>query len=198
MQFFTIQECEHSWGDYGNTLLQGQATRDEVTGLLQIQRTGPFVPPISFPGLREIVVTEDFRAQLEASGLTGFSFRPVVKQHIVDLDWQNWDKNADDPKVYPRSGEPEDYILERKHSPKTANKMPVLWELAVGQSAHVLREKDKTAPTGVVLYFQSETWKGDNLVRVPEVLYTFADLKAKEWLDGTVAEYVRFQVVGVR
>ena len=198
MQFFTIQECEHSWGDYGNTLLQGQATRDEVTGLLQIQRTGPFVPPISFPGLREIVVTEDFRAQLEASGLTGFSFRPVVKQHIVDLDWQKWDKNADDPKVYPRSGEPEDYILERKHSPKTASKMPVLWELAVGQSARVLREKDKTAPTGVVLYFQSETWKGDNLVRVPEVLYTFADLKAKEWLDGTVAEYVRFQVVGVR
>lgn len=198
MQFFIIRECEPSWGDYGDTLLQGQATRDNVSGLLQIQRTGPFVPPISFPGLREIVVTEDFRAQLEASGLTGFSFRPVVKQHIVDLDWQKWDKNAEDPKVYPRSGEPEDYILKGKHSPKTADKMPVLWELAVGQSAHVLREKDATSPTGVILHFQSETWNGDSLVRVPEVLYTFADLKAKEWLDSRVAEYVRFQVVEVR
>jgi len=36
------------------------------------------------------------------------------------------------------------------------------------------------------------------LVRVPEVLYTFADLKAKEWLDSRVAEYVRYQGVEAR
>jgi len=154
MQFFTIKQCEPPWGDYGDALLNGQANRDDVTGLLQLQRTGPFIPPISFPGVGKIVVTDDFRVQLEASGLIGFSFRPAVKHHIVNLDWRKWNKYAQEPKIYPRSGEPEDYFLARKHYAKIADEMPVLWELVVAQSAHVFREKDSTSPTGVVIYFQ--------------------------------------------
>lgn len=179
------------WGDYGDELHHGEAWRDEESGLLKLSRTGPFVPPISFPGLPGIVVTDSFRAMLETSNLTGFSFLSVIKEHIVDLDWSDW--NGEEPDFYPESGEPEDYIHQAIHSPKTAEQMPKLWELAVEETAHVQRIIDSTVEYGVILTLLKETWNGDDFFRAPEVGYTFVSEKAKLWLEINARNLVEFK-----
>ena len=69
------------WGDYGNILLTGMTSHlDREDGRLQLERTGPFVPPIALSGIADIVVTDAFRSALEASGLTGLRFQPVIKR----------------------------------------------------------------------------------------------------------------------
>lgn len=92
MKFYKL-ECSHifsSWGDYGNILVSGDANhRDGLReGPLQLYRTGPFIPPITFPGIGDIIVADDLKKNLEKSGLIGFTFRKVIKKHIVHLEWQ--------------------------------------------------------------------------------------------------------------
>ncbi len=83
---------EERWGDYGRILQHGMAYHLPGTeGLLALERTGPFVPPITIPGLGDVVLTSSARELLESSGLTGFSFRPVKKVLTVELHWENWD-----------------------------------------------------------------------------------------------------------
>lgn len=110
------------WGDYGRILLSGMTAHQERTpeGLLRLERTGPFVPPVSMPGLGDLLVTDAFRARLEESPLAGLGFRPVEKTRIVRLEWEHWDQDDFEPEEYPDSGEPEDYILSRPHDPELA------------------------------------------------------------------------------
>jgi hypothetical protein len=123
-KFHIPKSCGHPWGDYYDILLNGMSCHlDRTEGLIQLERTGPFVPPISFPGISDIVVTDAFRRQLEASGLSGLRFQPVIKRRIVRLDWHLWDSGVEEPAEYPADGEPESYILERSHSASTANQI---------------------------------------------------------------------------
>ncbi len=78
---------------------------------MQLKRSGPYIPPITFPGLRGFVLTSDAKLKLESSGLSGYTFKPVDKKLIVELRWEDWDLNASEPASYPDTGEPEDYIL---------------------------------------------------------------------------------------
>lgn len=191
MRFFSLERPNIPWGDYGDILHHGTAARDEQTGLLKLERTGPFIPPITFPGLPGTIVTESFRRSLEASKLTGFSFRPVTKFHIVDLDWSEW--KSEEPDFYPASGEPEDYIYMSKHSPQMAEEMSDLWELVIKDTAHVQRTEDPSAEFGVALSLLKETWNGDDFFRAPEVLYEFVSERAKLWLESHAENLVNFR-----
>jgi len=82
MPIYSLKQIESMWGDYGDILISGMWVGDG-----ELQRTGPFVPPISFPCTGDIVVTNESRRLLESSGLIGFLFRPVTKEHIVRLEW---------------------------------------------------------------------------------------------------------------
>lgn len=109
---------EQKWGDYGHILQHGMAYHSPRTdGLLALERTGPYIPPITLPGLGHVVLTSSARKLLESSGLTGFSFRPVKKVLTVELNWETWDLEAEDPPYFPNSREPEDYILGQPDSP---------------------------------------------------------------------------------
>ena len=191
MQFFSLERPFIAWGDYGDILHHGMAWRDEQSDLLKLERTGTFVPPITFPGINEIVVTDSFRAALETSNLTGFTFRPLIKHHIVDLDWSEW--KSEEPDFYPESGEPEDYIYEAQHSPETAKQMPELWELVIEETAHVQRIENPSADYGVDLTLLKETWNGDDFFRAPEVGYTFVGERAKFWLEKHAENLVDFR-----
>ena len=68
------------WGDYAHVLQHGMARHSpRVGGLLALERTGPYIPPITFPGIGEIVLTSSAKELLQTSDLTGFGFRPVAK-----------------------------------------------------------------------------------------------------------------------
>jgi hypothetical protein len=122
------------WGDYGDVLISGYAHREEDEGPLLLHRTGPFLPPISFPWFSQggggwgLVVSETFRGDLEASGFAGLAFGPAVKARIIRLPWHEWDLAAGDPQKYPPGGEPGDYICNRRHDAGAASPMPEAWE----------------------------------------------------------------------
>jgi hypothetical protein len=87
-----------------------------------MSRTGPFVPPITFP-FSHIVVAETLRRTMEESMVGGITFQPIVKRHIAHVAWDNWEMDADEPRYYPESGEPAHYILEKPHDPDLALRM---------------------------------------------------------------------------
>jgi len=129
--WFRVRNVEMPWGDYGAILLSGMTGPPDADGRLSIERTGPFVPSITVAGVSDVVVTDAFRAALEESGLAGLAFRETVLERIVRLDWRSWNLDAEDPERYPAGGEPENYILGRKHDPETAAEVGPLWELVV-------------------------------------------------------------------
>lgn len=122
--------------------------RDE-NGRLPLLRVGPFVPPIAVAGVSDVVVTDDFRQRLAKSGLRGFEFTEVWKKRIVKLDWRSWDLDADEPARYPAGGEPENYILGRRHDPATADAIGAIWEMVIGQTLEDPGEADlvRSAPS---------------------------------------------------
>ncbi|MEX0718087.1 MAG: hypothetical protein WD066_15955 [Planctomycetaceae bacterium] len=101
-RFHTLEKPRHSWGDYYDMLLHGMSGHlGREGGLIQLERTGPFIPPVSLPGVGDLVVTDAFRKTLERSALAGLRFQPVIKKSIARLDWHTWDPEADEPAEYP-------------------------------------------------------------------------------------------------
>jgi hypothetical protein len=172
---YRLRGVYEPWGDYGNILISGLVGRDEESGLLVIHRTAPFVPPISVAGLHSpVVVTDSFRRELAASGLTGFGFQPVVKQRIVRLAWERWDRGATEPAEYPAEGEPENYVLGRQHDPELAEAIGPLWELLVESEDVALGQPDFLRDTR---YFSS----------------VYVSPAAQQWLAARVGEWLRFE-----
>jgi hypothetical protein len=118
----------------------------------------------------DVVVTAEFKAAFESSGLRGAEFRPALKTRIVELDWSDWDEAEDEPPVYPESGGPEDYILERPHVPALAWAMPDLFELS-------LSDLDQTAD----IYHLPNTW------------ITTVSAKGRDWFVRNYGDFVSFK-----
>ena len=174
---YCLRKPKTVWGDYDDILLAGIATRlAKSNGLLQLERTGPFIPPISFPGIDEIIVTDKFKTLLEASQLTGLSFQQVIKKRIVFLEWERWDKHADEPTEYPESGEPEDYILGKPHMPELAEGIGDLWELRLITYEAI--------PKAQIDFF-----------RLAHNRWNYVSIKARDWLGQRVADFVQFQPI---
>src|ERR1035438_5894652 len=66
-RFYRIQANRFvPWGDYGSILQHGMTGRlGRVDGLLSLERTGPYMPPITFPGIGDVVLSSGGRALLE-------------------------------------------------------------------------------------------------------------------------------------
>jgi len=158
-------------------------------GIIYLERTGPYVPPISFPGF-EIVATNECRRRLETSGLKGLAFRPVRKARIVEFPWHTWDLAAEEPPEYPDSGEPEDYILGREHSPALAEEMGPLWELVLTEGIEIERELDRYDDR---IYVRTATWTGVDIFHATGVGYVFVSEAAQAWLSKELREHVAFR-----
>jgi hypothetical protein len=180
------------WGDYGQILTHGMTSHLERTsdGRLQLERVGPSVPPIFFPGIGDIVVTNRFKLELQTSGLVGIAFRLVHKAHIVELDWLGWDVTAELPPEPPETGEPEDYVLERPHSESVSEAVGELWELLLPTDAKVER---RSLPDGrIEIALMLNTWKRADLFHAEGVGYTYASEGAQDWFQR-VSSHVVFR-----
>jgi hypothetical protein len=172
------------WGDYGDILQHGMTMHSpRVGGRLALERTGPYIPPITFPGL-SIVLTDAGRRLLESSGLTGFSFLPVEKKLIVELHWETCNFSAEEPADFPSSGEPEDYILGKPHSSTVAMAMGELWELVIPFNVEILRQAQLT--------IDLRTWDGADLLRGRDYGGTLFSQRAQDWFTERWGQYVMF------
>ena len=151
------------------------------------------MPPISMPGISSIVVTESLKAKLETLGLTSFTFQPVIKKHIVHLEWEKWDKEAPEPPMYPETGEPEDYIFLQPHSLSLASGMEPLWEMVLEQTASVERVQVGPRSWDVNIYLVLSSWNGSDFFRAKGVGYNYVSERAKQWLEQEVPEWIGFE-----
>ena len=198
LELFLIRKAD-LWGDYGDVLTSGYAAREPATCNLLLNRSGPFVPPISFPDSnfgRVLVVTDSLRQQIEAETFGSIGFKPVVKERIVHLpyEWEKWDRNADLPRVIPEGGEPENYIMDQSHSDEIAAQMPILWE-AVPPVLHCDVECEDTfsfdKPEKCYFTPSGEQYRG--LFRNREDWFDLiADKPTKQWLAKTAGEWLTF------
>lgn len=129
-----LRATDLGWGDYGDVLVSGMGWKRDDDGRLQVERCGPFVPPVTTPSGGHLVVTDEARAAIERSGLGRFEFRPAVLARVVNLRWDDWDFSAEWPEKMPAGGEPENYVLRRKDSPAARQGMPELFEVVLPES----------------------------------------------------------------
>lgn len=183
MQIFKLKNKEAPWGDYGSILVSGMTAHlERDKGLIQLERTAPYVPPMFKSGLWELCVTNDIKLKIENTEQLNIEFRPVIKKHIVELDWTSWDFNAADPKYYPESGEPCDYILEKPHSKEQADKIGEIWEIVIN--------KNGTVDSNGVLIFQniiSDVFQAVNLG------YILATERFKDWAEKHAGDWIQFE-----
>ena len=185
-----LERPESPWGDYGDILRHGMSSHLGTSreGLIQLERTGPFIPPISFPGF-EIVVTDEFRRRLAESDLVGFAFETVHKARIVHVPWHTWDLKAEEPAEFPESGEPEDYLLEREHSPGLAAAMGPLWRVVLSEAADIEREPTEDWWNDRI-YLVISSWSGSDIFLARGVRYVFVSDAAQKWLATSAGDHV--------
>lgn len=195
MKFYTLEAPYSFWGNYSDILVHGMVShsKDIFAGLLLLERTGPYIPPVSFPGGCHVVITDEFKGKLESSGLSGITFQPVIKEQMVELDWHKWDDTLDDPPIFPETGEPEDYILEKPHSPDLAEKMGPLWELVVEVTASVEKVAAKNIFSDTKISFIPDSWNGDDIFRAHDVHKIYLSEKAKNWFYENAGKHVAFR-----
>jgi hypothetical protein len=195
VSFFTIRErsiAHRGWGDYGYILQHGMTAHlPRANGRLALERTGPYIPPITLPGIGDIILTSEARNLLEYSGLTGFTFLPVEKTLIVELHWEAWDIEATQPPEFPESGEPEDYILGKPHSPTAATSLGELWEIVVPHTVTILRPKP-IVRSYKELQLDLSNWKGADLVSGEGYGSALFSQRARDWFSERWGNYVQF------
>jgi hypothetical protein len=165
-----------AWGDYASILIHGMGKKIKDTGDppdIEVERVGPFVPSISSV-LAGLIATDEAKQIIESWNLVGLRFKPVIKKRIVRLNWREWDPKKE-PK-YPAGGEPENYILGRKHDEELSDQIGVLWGVTSIDSATF-----KEVAAGEVDFERSclisERFKS-----------LLEESKLDEWLDIEVAE----------
>lgn len=205
MRFYHVQGLQ-VWGDYGDVLVNGLVQNDldrRAGESLKLSRTGPFMPPITFPAYSPVIIVSDrFRQEMSKSGFGRFQFRSVVKKHIVDLHWEQWDR-ASSPAKYPEGGEPEDY-LSSPHSPQAAEALGELWELVLRPGATIAADVHFSPPGQLPLAqlkicVDQSTWNGDHIFlgtkpdAAPTGVWVLVSDSGKKWLEEHAKGWVSFE-----
>ncbi len=185
------------WGDFGPILMGGFLADHDENGIKLLKRTGPFVPPISIAGGYYPVVTDEFRRALEASPLTGLTFRPIIKYHIAEFHWEHWDRTREMGDL-PEINEPEDIILEYPHSEQVSQAMGPLWEAWAEPLVNVeIVNEREVAPwtTKYDLLIVGQPPTGLDFFRSKNQNWLFASARAKKWLEHNAPGWLRFEPV---
>jgi len=188
---------EVPWGDYGAILAHGMSCHlgrlGGEDGPIQLERTGPFVPPITFPGPGDIVVTTEMKETMQDAGFRGILFRPVIKAHIVEVPWHTWDLEAEEPPYWAEEGEPEGLILDQEHSPSMAHQLGDLWEIVRQDGAKVERVQMGSKAWEVRFHYVPGTWNGNDLFSVKTNRYRYVSPRAKRWFERHFSRWTSFR-----
>ncbi len=192
-----VVEQRDLWGDLGSVLISGFGRRESPEAAVLLERTGPFLPPITFPWLpiggKPIVVSDEFRRRIESHGFSGVRFRAAVKSHIVALNWHDWDRTVF-AKELPRN-EPSNYVRGKKHDKHAALEMGDAWEF-LPPIVPVRSERMEDAYGAFLDRFQ--VWANHNdfpslfASRPDNYARLLVDEAGREWLSNEVGEWVKF------
>ena len=174
-RFYEFKRPDLPWGDYSDILVHGMAQRSADGTSLELDRCGPFVPPISLP-YGHVIVTAPLLVELQNTEFKGFSVHSVTKRRIPKIDWRRWEPYGPEEMKYPAGGEPENYLLRRKHSAEAADALGELFELRFGRGIKATREG------GYRLL--AESWNGADFIASDglEFSHNYVSERARDWL----------------
>ncbi len=88
MQFYRIRfEAPYEFGG-ADILVHGDPYYEEGEDILSLERTGPFIPPLS--GGTDLIATDEMRKKMEKCGLFDITYRHLGKVKIAKLHWEKW------------------------------------------------------------------------------------------------------------
>jgi hypothetical protein len=192
-------EGDDPWGDYGRILVHGMtgrlARRGGKNGQLQLERTGPFVPPITFPGIGDVIVTAEMKQAMERAGFRGLEFRSVQKKRIVSVPWHEWDRGAQEPSYFPDESEPENYVLAQRHDPQLAEAIGEIWEVVRPVEDDVLLARVGARSDDAQSHDVKQPWTGADLFRVSYDGHDYVSARARRWFEAYFPEWTSFREV---
>lgn len=195
MDAFVLKAPPTPWGDYGNVLMHGMSAHlPRSDGHIQLERPGPFVPPVTFPAW-DVVVPDVTRQAMVEAGLIGVTFRSVIKARVVALAWEAWDRSNPVPPYVPPSAAPEDYVLGAPHDPVTALALGPLWEVAGPTVGTGTRERLSKHPRRYRTTITIPDTVEADFFRVNGLRQLLVSRAARSWLEGAVGEWVDFEDV---
>jgi hypothetical protein len=192
---FALRASEPPWGDYGRILMHGMSSHlPRENGLIQLERTGPFVPPLSFPVVGVVIATQEARELLAASTFGDLRWNPVTKRHIVKLDWRSWNRAHPNPLVMPAQDEPEAYVLGQPHASDVAMAMPDLWELEAKRFGSGTQQRLGRGDYAITLVIDAEP---PDFFRTSGLRHLFVSERAAEWLTRHFSEWIALRPVSL-
>ncbi len=188
---FEVRSAFDPWGDYGHIVIHGMASSRAENGQLRLARTGPVMPPITFPSGGHTIVTDEMRRCMVAAGFRGVSYRPVIKEHIIEIHWEHWDWGRDEPGFYPPGGEPEFYF-NRAHSERASIPLGDLWELILvsGVDLEKVLDPHRRHSSSFKALRGSRNDADIFFGKMSSIRY--CSVRAKLWFERHVPAWVRF------
>lgn len=202
MEYYIIKNKRMPWGDYGNTLFSGLLKildKDyEELDFPELQRTGPYIPEIFIANSRNLILKDDIKKGIEKAEILGIKkFKKVLKKKIVDIDWHTWDLDAKEPKYYPESGEPENYILKKKNDFSLINSTPELWELDMIQEHTICKVSQQIDNIGYTDIALMESPKYD-IFSPRNMNFIIISEKLKQLFEDsqvTTLQYIKIKII---
>jgi hypothetical protein len=184
-RFWALTKLSAPSGDYGRIVTHGMsAHRSRVGGRIQLERVGPDIAPVTLPGIGDVIVTSDMRAQIAAQEWVGVGFAPVDKVHVSRLEWSGWDATAEYPGTLPKSGEPEDVVLELPHDPAAADALGDLWELVLERAGRCSRKTVSRQPRRDEFTLDIDPTATFDIFRAENVSHVFVSDRGRQLIES--------------
>jgi len=189
--FYFLQRAPSPWGDYGLLLEHGLGMMNRERTALHLRRAGPYIYPITMP-FGEVVINDGVHSKLVSADLIGLRCVPVIKDKIVAIDWQQWDRSKRSPAFYPENGSPVNYIECGAHSEKAAKAMGPLWAIDLPVVARVVRpRKGDVSPKSVRV--DKASLSGVDFAVSRDVLWPIMSIRAVELVRDEAGDRIRFE-----
>ena len=122
---------------------------------------------------------------MESHGFKGLKFLKLKKAKIVNIDFESWDLSSEEPKFFPTTGEPEDYIDQRWHNWFISRRMPELWLLKAYKEAKIETVEDEDFNC-LSIRISLKSTKSYDIVQSRDRLGTFISEKALDFFNQEV------------
>lgn len=184
---------------YNHWLVHGSVRRNPATKQLELERIGPYAPPILFPSKGLILVSSSVKNNLVESHLTGVNFIAVVKKRVVHHAWRVGDPwvvteyKADEIPILAAHVEQSarlDSIMNQPHSTVASAAIGDYWELKVQESSTHERRNSSGQ------YFLSNiTGKLGDMFQPHGSESIYLSPEGHNWMSTTLGKWVDFELV---
>lgn len=200
-----LLEQRRLWGHFGEYLIGGRTTRTHLSPApMDLERFGPFVPPLYTTHIR-VLVCDSLRRAIERERPFKVEFRSTHYERLLPLPWHEWDLNAEQPPLIPSHRDPEYYYFdimdtmsdEQREAAcaELARTMERSWELILPVIPCDVTWNQQEGKHFVRL--QHQQYKGIFYPSKAEV-WPLAAQDAKDWLEAHVGPWAHFEPLVMR